>query len=95
MNICTKIITLIFFQSVRKIQKSLAVVHPCKILCIKYGLLCGSLPVFCLIKVHYNTEGDRVLLNWVRTIRLTVVLGLENTLGCDEEKCFSKSAFSV
>lgn len=40
-------------------------------------------------------KGDRVLLNWVGTKKLTAVLTLENTLGCDEEECFWKSAFSV
>lgn len=80
-----KIITLIFFQSLRKIQKSFEV-YPCKTLCMKK--LCSSLPVFSLMMVHYNSEGGRDLLSWVGTIRLTAILALENTLGCDEEECF-------
>lgn len=99
MAICTKILALIFFPEPNKDPKSLAVVYPHKILCIKYRMLCGSLiPLFYLIKVHCNikTKGDGVLLlNWVGTIILTIVPALKNTLGRDEEECFEKSAFGI
>lgn len=99
MAIWTKISTIIFFPEPSKDPESLAVVYPHKTLCIKYGLLCSWLtPGFYLIKVHRNikTKGDSVLLlNWVGTVILTVVLALKNTLGCDEEECFEKSAFCI